>query len=110
MSGKIQFEDEFNYRPKNTTRGSFLKTPAKTRTSFTQKLVKSGICKNERTAERLLLIIAIVSFSTGILFTMLILNPTIKYKFIFTVEGKHILTDQEAQEYVNQRIFNNTEN
>ena len=107
MSGKIQFEDEFNYRPKNTNRGSYLKTRKKERLSLTQRLVKNGICKNEKSAGKFLLSIAIISFTAGILFTISILNPAIKYRVIFTLEGKHILTDKETQEYINHKIFDN---
>jgi len=105
MSGKIQFDDEFNYRPKNTTRASYFKTPKKTKLSFTQRLVKNGICKTEKSAEKFLLSIAIISFTAGILFTISILNPAIRYRVIFTLQGKHILTDKEAQDYVNHKIF-----
>ncbi len=110
MSGKIQFDDEFNYRPKNTTRASYLKTRKKERLSFTQRLVKNGICKNERSAEKFLLSIAIISFTAGVLFTISILNPAIKYRVIFTLQGKHIMTDKEAQEYVNHKLFDNHSN
>jgi hypothetical protein len=110
MSGKIQFEDEFNYRPQNSSRASYLKTRPKTRLSFTQRLVKSGICKTERSAEKFLLSVAIISFTAGILFTISILNPAIKYRVIFTLEGKHILSDKEAEEYINHKIFDNQNN
>jgi hypothetical protein len=110
MSGKIQFEDEFNYRPQNSNRASYLKTRTKTRLTFTQRLVKSGICKTERAAEKFLLSVAIISFTAGILFTISILNPAIKYRVIFTLEGKHILNTKESQEYVNHRIFDNPNN
>ena len=110
MSGKIQFDDEFNYRPQNTTRASYSRTPKKTRTTLTQRLVRNGICKNTKSAENLLLIIALISFTAGIFFTTLILNPAIKYKFIFTMEGKKILTGHEAGEFIEQNFFNNTDN
>lgn len=110
MSGKIQFEDEFNYRPQNTTRASYSKTRKKTRLSFTQKLVRNGVCKNERSAEKFLLSVAIISFTTGVLFTISILNPAIKYKVIFTLEGKHIMTDQEAKNYINHKVFDTHNN
>ena len=110
MSGKIQFEDEFNYRPQNTTRASYSKTTKKSKLSFTQKLVENGICKNQKSAEKLLLSIAIISFTAGILFTISILNPAIKYRVIFTIQGKHIMTDKEAQDYVNRKIFDNYPN
>ena len=110
MSGKIQFDDEFNYRPKNITRASYLRTPKKSRLSFTQKLVKKGICRNEKSAEKLLLSIAIISFTAGMIFTISILNPAIKYRVIFTLQGKHIMTDNEAQAYVNHKIFANYNN
>jgi hypothetical protein len=105
MSGKIQFDDEFNYRPQNTTRASYLKTRKKYKLSFTQRLVKNGFCKTEKSAEKFLLSIAIISFTMGVIFTISILNPAIKYKVIFTLQGKHIMTDKEAQEYVNHKIF-----
>lgn len=105
MSGKIQFEDEFNYRPKNTTRASYSKTRQKNKIGLTQRLVKNGICKTEKSAEKFLLSVAIISFTAGILFTISILNPAIKYRVIFTLEGKHILSDKETQEYINHRIF-----
>lgn len=107
MSGKIQFEDEFNYRPQNSSRASYLKTRSKSRLTFTQRLVKNGICKTEKSAEKFLLSIAIISFTAGILFTISILNPAVKYRVIFTLEGKHIMSDKEAQEYIYHRIFNN---
>ncbi|MEI6553162.1 MAG: hypothetical protein WCO09_01190 [bacterium] len=110
MSGKIQFDDEFNYRPQNSTRAAYSRTDKKPRLSFTQKLVKNGVCKNEKTAEKFLLSIAIISFTAGILFTISILNPAIKYEVIFTLQGKHIMTDDEAQTYVNHRIFDNHNN
>ena len=106
MPGKIQFDDEFNYRPKNTIRGSYLKTPKK-RLNLTQRLVRNGFFKNEKSAEKALLIIAIMSFSAGILFTISILNPAIKYRFIFTTQGKHILTDKEMRAYIDQKLFSN---
>ncbi|MEI6042250.1 MAG: hypothetical protein WCQ00_01650 [bacterium] len=109
MSGKIQFDDEFNYRPKNTTRAGYSKTSKKSsnraKLSFTQKLVKNGICKTERTAEKFLLTVAAISFTAGIIFAISILNPALKYRVLFTLEGKHILTDQEAQDYINHKIF-----
>ena len=106
MSGKIQFEDEFNYRPKTTTRASYSRTPKKI-LSFTQKLVKNGICKNERSAEKFLLSVAIISFTAGILFTVSILNPAIKYKVMFTLEGKRLMTNSEVQAYLDHKIFDN---
>lgn len=105
MSGKIQFEDEFNYRPQTPTRASYSKTPQKIKLTFTQKLIKNGICKDKKSAEKFLLSIAIISFTAGVLFTISILNPALKYRVIFTLEGKHIMTDQEAQDYVNHKIF-----
>jgi len=105
MSGKIQFDDEFNYRPKNTTRGSNFRSPNKNKLSLTQRLVRNGICKNVKSAEKFLLTIAVISFTAGILFTISILNPAIKYRVIFNIEGKRILTDKEAQEYVDHKIF-----
>jgi hypothetical protein len=110
MPGRIQFENEFDYRPKNTTRASYLKTRSKNRLTFTQRLVKNGICKTERSAEKFLLSVAIISFTAGILFTISILNPAIKYRVIFTLEGKHILSDKEAEEYINHKIFDNQNN
>ena len=105
MSGKIQFDDEFNYRPKNTTRASYFKTRKKERLSFTQRLVKNGICKNERSAEKFLLSIAIISFVAGIIFTISIINPSVKYQIIFNLEGKKIMTNEETRDYFDHKIF-----
>lgn len=106
MSGKIQFDDEFNYRPQNTTRASYSRTPQKNRLSLTQRLINNGICKNKRSAEKFLLSVAIISFTAGVLFTISILNPAIKYRVIFTLQGKHLLTEKEAREYIDHKIFN----
>lgn len=110
MSGKIQFDDEFNYRPQNTNRASYLRTPQKNRLSLTQRLINNGICKNKKSAEKFLLSVAIISFTAGVLFTISILNPAIKYRVIFTLQGKHILTDKETRDYIDHKIFGTQNN
>lgn len=103
MPGRIQFDDEFNYRSKNYSRPSVLKTRKK-RLTLTQKLIKIGLCKNQRGAERFLIIFALICFVTGILFTISVLNPAMKYKMIFKLEGKKVLNDDEARVYIDNKI------
>ncbi len=104
MPGRIQFDDEFNYRSRNYSRPGVLKTRKK-RLTLTQKLIKIGLCKNQRGAERFLIIFALICFATGVLFTVSVLNPAIKYKMIFKLEGKQVLSDDEARVYIDNKIM-----